>query len=188
MPEIMVFASGNGTTLQAIIDAIHAKTLNCKISKLIVDRPCFAIERAKLAGIETVLLDRKIYHDGLSEAIAKEVNSNCSLVVLLGFLSILDAEFIQRYPFKIINIHPSLLPKFGGIGMWGINVHKAVIAASETESGCTVHYVDSGIDSGKTIAQSKLLIDSGETAESLQKRVAALERKLIVEEISKLLA
>ena len=105
---------------------------------------------------------------------------------MAGFLSILNHDFIAKWQNKIINIHPSLLPKHGGAGMWGLRVHQSVIAARDSESGCSVHYVDGGIDSGGVIAQSHLQLLANETAESLQKRVIQLEHNLLVDVIEQL--
>lgn len=110
------------------------------------------------------------------------------LIVLAGFLSIIDEEFVEKWKGKIINIHPSLLPKFGGPGMYGIKVHEAVLAAGEKESGCTVHYVDSGVDSGEVIFQVKVPVLEGDTAEVLQKRILVEEHKLLPKSISKIIS
>ena len=110
------------------------------------------------------------------------------LIVLAGFLSIIDEEFVEKWKGKIINIHPSLLPKFGGPGMYGIKVHEAVLAAGEKESGCTVHYVDNGVDSGEIIFQVKVPVMEGDTAEILQKRILVEEHKLLPKSISKIIS
>ena len=110
------------------------------------------------------------------------------MIVLAGFLSIIDEEFVEKWKGKIINIHPSLLPKFGGPGMYGIKVHEAVLAAGEKESGCTVHYVDSGVDSGEVIFQVKVPVLEGDTAEVLQKRILVEEHKLLPKSISKIIS
>ena len=108
---------------------------------------------------------------------------NVDLVVLAGYLSIIDEEFINKWNNKIINIHPSLLPKYGGKGMYGIKVHESVVANHEKESGCTVHFVDNNIDTGKIILQRKVDITEDDTPESLQKKVLKEEHKLLIEAI-----
>ncbi|MDR3258896.1 MAG: phosphoribosylglycinamide formyltransferase [Fusobacteriaceae bacterium] len=188
MFKIAVLVSGSGSNLQSIINNIKNGNLNCKLEIVIGDRPCYGIDRAKENGIEGVLVDRKIYKNNLCEEInnilaTKEID----LVVLAGFLSIIDEKFVEKWKNKIINIHPSLLPKFGGKGMYGLKVHEAVVANKEKESGCTVHYVDSGVDSGQIILQAKVQVFSSDTAEVLQKRVLVEEHKLLPRAIGEII-
>ena len=103
------------------------------------------------------------------------------IIVLAGYLSVLAGAIVQEYSGRIINLHPALLPKFGGVGMWGENVHKAVLAAGEKESGCTVHLVDSGCDTGKILVQKKVPVMPDDTVESLYARIAPKEHEAIVE-------
>lgn len=177
MLKIAVLVSGGGSNLQSIID--ESKSINCQIKMVISDRPCYGLERAKNHGINTMLIDRKVYKKDLSKKIDEILGNKVDLIVLAGFLSILDENITNRWKGKIINIHPSLLPKFGGAGMYGMNIHKAVVAAGEAESGCTVHYVDAGVDTGKVIFQEKVEVKPTDTPEDLQKRVLALEHKLL---------
>ena len=186
MYKLAVFVSGGGTNLQSIIDAVANKRLNCQIVAVVADRDCFGLERGKIAKIPTFLVNRKEHLLQLSQEIDKLLPEDCDLIVLAGFLSILNHDFIAKWQNKIINIHPSLLPKHGGAGMWGLRVHQSVIAARDSESGCSVHYVDGGIDSGGVIAQSHLQLLANETAESLQKRVIQLEHNLLVDVIEQL--
>lgn len=186
MSKIAVLLSGGGSNLQTIIDAVEKGYLNCKIDIVIADREAFGLERAKKHGIKTLLLDRKIYKSDLTKEIFKNISSDTDLIVLAGYLSILDGEVTKLWPNKLINIHPALLPKFGGKGMYGMNVHKAVVEAKETESGCTVHYVNADIDTGATIKQAKVPVYTDDTAEDVQKRVLAEEHKLLVEVIKEL--
>ena len=186
MYKLAVLVSGGGTNLQAIIDAVANKRLNCQIVAVVADRDCFGLERGRIAKIPTFLVNRKEHPLQLSQEIDKLLPEDCDLIVLAGFLSILNHDFIAKWQNKIINIHPSLLPKHGGPGMWGLRVHQSVIAARDSESGCSVHYVDGGIDSGGVIAQSHLQLLANETAESLQKRVIQLEHKLLVDVIEQL--
>ena len=120
-------------------------------------------------------------------AIIQAIGPHSDLVVLAGFLSIMPESIIAKFPRKIINLHPSLLPKFGGAGMYGMHVHRAVIAAGETESGCSVHYVDTGIDTGEIIAQSRCPVLPDDSPESLQARIAPLEHELLVSAINSVL-
>lgn len=187
MPSIVVLVSGSGSNLQAIITAIVKQQLACEISLVIADRECLALTRAETAGIATCLLERKHYGANLSQQLAAIIPEETTLIVLAGFLSILSADFCCRWQNKIINLHPSLLPLHGGAGMWGMKVHQAVVNSGESESGCTVHYVDGGIDSGSIIAQRRLKLNAGETPQSLQERVSELEHPLLIEVIEQLI-
>ncbi|BBM36288.1 phosphoribosylglycinamide formyltransferase [Pseudoleptotrichia goodfellowii] len=189
-PKIAVLVSGSGSNLQTIINNIENGNLNCEISYVIADRFCYALERAEKHKIKSVLLDRKIYGDKLSDKINKILEKNnekTSYIILAGYLSILSEEFIGKWEKKIINIHPSLLPKYGGKGMCGMKVHEAVIKNKEKESGCTIHYVDSGIDTGEPIMSIKVEVSENDTPESLQKKVLEKEHILLTQGIIKLL-
>ncbi len=117
-------------------------------------------------------------------ALCDEVKTD--VIVLAGYLSVLCGDIIKKYEGRIINLHPALLPKFGGVGMWGHNVHEAVLAAGEKESGCTVHLVDSGCDTGKILVQKKVPVLPGDTVDSLYARIAPKEHEAIVEGLLKL--
>ena len=189
-PKIAVLVSGSGSNLQTIINNIENGNLNCEISYVIADRFCYALERAEKHKIKSVLLDRKIYGDKLSDKIneiLEKNNEKTSYIILAGYLSILSEEFIEKWEKKIINIHPSLLPKYGGKGMYGMKVHEAVIKNKEKESGCTIHYVDSGIDTGEPIMIIKVEVSESDTPESLQKKVLEKEHVLLTQGIIKLL-
>ena len=188
--RIAVLVSGGGSNLQSIINNIEQGNLNCKISYVIADRECYGLKRAEKHGIKNVLLDRKVLKEKLSDEISNVLENDdekTDYIVLAGYLSILSPEFIKKWSRKIINIHPSLLPKFGGKGMYGMNVHRAVIEAKETESGCTIHFVDTGVDTGEVILQMKVPVLSDDTPEILQKRVLEKEHVLLIEGIKKLL-
>ena len=188
--RIAVLVSGGGSNLQSIIDNIEQGNLNCEISYVIADRECYGLERAEKHGIKNVLLDRKVLKEKLSDEISSVLENDdekTDYIVLAGYLSILSPEFIKKWSRKIINIHPSLLPKFGGKGMYGMNVHRAVIEAKETESGCTIHFVDTGVDTGEIILQIKVPVLNDDTPEVLQKRVLEKEHVLLIEGVKKLL-
>ena len=188
--RIAVLVSGGGSNLQSIIDNIEQGNLNCEISYVIADRECYGLKRAEKHDIKNVLLDRKVLKEKLSDEISNVLENDdekTDYIVLAGYLSILSPEFIKKWSRKIINIHPSLLPKFGGKGMYGMNVHKAVIEAKETESGCTIHFVDTGVDTGEIILQIKVPVLTDDTPEVLQKRVLEKEHVLLIEGIKKLL-
>ena len=190
MPKIAVLVSGGGSNFQALIDAVNSKKLDCEISCVIADRECYALKRAELSGIKSIYLNRKVYKNKLSEKIAEvldNLDKNVDYIILAGYLSILSADFVKKWEKKIINIHPSLLPKYGGAGMYGIKIHEAVIKNGEKESGCTVHYVDSGIDTGEIILQKKVKVDPDDTPESLQKKVLEQEHMILAEAVEKLI-
>ena len=189
MFKIGVLVSGGGSNLQSIIDKSKSGELQCKVEVVIGDRECYGVERAKEAGIDGYTLDRKVLKKELCREIDKIVSERgIDLIVLAGFLSIIDEEFVNKWKGRIIYIHPSLLPKFGGPGMYGIRVHEAVLKAGEQESGCTVHYVDTGVDSGEIIAQKRVKVLERDTPEILQKRVLVEEHKLLPESIAKIIS
>ncbi len=177
-----ILISGSGTNLQAIIDAKELGELpNIEISLVIADRECYGIERALQAGIPTFLVER-------GERLSQEIdeictNHNIELIVLAGFLSILNADFCSKWDHKIINLHPSLLPKYGGKGMYGNKVHQAVIANNETESGATVHYVTAGVDEGEIITQTRFDIPKGADVKWLQNKISEVEKPLLIQAI-----
>lgn len=187
--NIAVLVSGSGSNLQSIIDAIKLKNLNCKIIAVISDRPdVFALNRAKKNNISTYVFDRrKLTRIQLSDLIFETIVDNVHLIVLAGFLSILEGKILEEYKNKIINIHPSLIPAFCGKGMYGMKVHKSVIDYGCQYTGCTVHYVDNGIDTGKIILQKIVKVTPFDTPDSLSKKVLKEEHIAIVEAIKLLI-
>lgn len=183
--KIAVFVSGGGTNLQNIIDAIQDGTLqNTTIEMVMADRDCLAVERALDVDIPTYLLeDRKTFSE---DALHNLEGEDIDLIVLAGFLSILSKEFVEKWDKKIINIHPALLPKYGGKGMYGKKVHEAVLANNEKESGATVHYVTAGIDEGEIILQQAFPIKPGENVDWLAWRISQVEKELMIKAIQKL--
>jgi phosphoribosylglycinamide formyltransferase-1 len=182
MKNIVVLVSGGGTNLQRIIDCIESGEIpNAQISMVIADRECFGLERAKNHDIPAHLIPRG---KSFSAELQQILPENSDLIVLAGFLSILNQEFCESFNGKIINIHPALLPKFGGKGMWGHHVHKAVLANEEKESGATVHYVTSGIDEGEIILQKSFGISEGETLETLAEKIHAIEYEIFPKAIN----
>jgi phosphoribosylglycinamide formyltransferase-1 len=185
---IAVLASGTGTNFQSIIDAIAKGSLNVTVGMLISDRPgVLALSRAVRAGIPATVIDRREYGEKLSDAILASLPPETTLIVLAGVLSILKGDILERYRGRIINLHPSLLPRHGGAGMYGIRVHEAVLAAGDAESGCTIHFVDEGTDTGPILLQRSLPVEEGDTPESLAYRIAGLEHEAIVDGIRRVL-
>ncbi|MFL0194868.1 phosphoribosylglycinamide formyltransferase [Clostridium sp. WILCCON 0269] len=185
MFKIAVLASGGGTDFQSIIDAVHSGYLkDCTIEVLISDRPgVYALERAKKNNIECHVLDRKIYKSNISDEILKLLHNRVQLVVCAGWLSILQGDLISHFEDKIINIHPSLIPAFCGDGMYGIKVHERVLEHGVKISGCTVHFVDKGTDSGPIIFQKAVPVYFEDTPEELQKRILKEEHEALPEVI-----
>lgn len=186
MKNIVVLVSGGGTNLQRIIECIdNGEIPNANISLVVADRDCFGLERAKNHGIPTQLIPRG---KSFSSELKQILPANTDLIVLAGFLSILNKEFCESFPGKIINIHPALLPKFGGKGMWGHHVHEAVLASNEKESGATVHYVTSGIDEGEIILQKSFGISDNETLEMLAEKIHTIEYEIYPKAINLVLS
>ncbi len=185
MFKIAVLASGGGSNLQSIIDRIQDGYLsNCSIEYVISDkRGAFALERAKKNNIKAIELDKKKYGANLSDEILEIVDGKVDLIVLAGYLSILQGDIIYKFNNKIINIHPSLIPSFCGKGMYGLNVHKKAIEYGVKVAGCTVHFVDAGTDTGAIIIQKSVEVLQDDTAEILQKRVLVQEHIALPEAI-----
>lgn len=181
MFKIAVLASGGGSNLQSIIDNIENGFLNCTIEMVIGSKEgIYALERGKAKGIETFVVSRKDYGNKTSDKIlelAKE--RNIDLIVLAGYLSILEGNILKEYKNKIINIHPSLIPSFCGEKMYGLNVHKAAIKKGVKVSGCTVHFVNDEVDGGEIIIQKAVPVYFEDTAEVLQKRILKEEHKIL---------
>jgi phosphoribosylglycinamide formyltransferase-1 len=170
-------ASGQGTNAQNIINYFKGSDVN--VNLIVTDKFCGATNVAKENGIDHTILVN------WSQLISMVREYNPDLVVLAGFLKMVPVEFLNK--FKTINIHPSLLPKHGGDGMWGLNVHKSVIESGDKESGITIHWVNSEYDKGEIISQFKCDISSNDTPETLQEKVKELEQKHFPEVINKLL-
>ncbi|MCM0649544.1 phosphoribosylglycinamide formyltransferase [Clostridium swellfunianum] len=184
MLKIAVLISGSGSNLQAIIDSIEAGNLNCSIEMVISDREeAYGIERAKSREIKTYVIDRELHRDTLSQEILKLTKDKIDLIVLAGFLSILEGELVSSFKNKIINIHPSLIPAFCGPGMYGIKVHQKAVDYGVKFSGCTVHFVDEGTDTGAIICQKIVPVFPQDSAELLQKRVLEEEHNALPEVI-----
>ncbi len=176
MLRVGVMVSGGGTNLQAILDAVDAgKITNAEIVVVISNNPgAYALERAKNHGIEAVCLSPKNFEsrDAFNEAFLAKVDEfDLDLIVLAGFLVKIPSAMIEKYEHRIINIHPSLIPSFCGVGYYGLKVHEAALARGVKVTGATVHFVDSGMDTGPIIAQKAVEVLPGDTPEVLQRRV-----------------
>jgi phosphoribosylglycinamide formyltransferase-1 len=182
MYKLAVLISGGGTNLQAIIDNIDSGDLNCSIA---YSFKATVINRAATKSISTYVLNKKELGEGLSDEILKIVDKKVDLIVLAGFLSILKGKIIKKFNNRIINIHPSLIPAFCGNGMYGLKVHEAAIEYGVKVSGCTVHLLDDGTDTGPIIIQKTVPVFSEDTAKSLQERVLVQEHLALSEAIRK---
>ncbi len=181
---LSVLASGSGTTLQAIIDAVDRGELPCRIDVVASDRPdVHALTRAETVGIPTAVVDRRVHRSEFSTRLGEVIPDSTRLVVLAGFLSIVGEPLLTRFRRRMINIHPSLLPDFGGRGMYGDHVHRAVIASGAVRSGCTVHYVDAGTDTGDIILQRSVPVVGGDTPRSLSSRLRPVEHRAMCDAI-----
>ncbi|MGV3024564.1 phosphoribosylglycinamide formyltransferase [Clostridium thermobutyricum] len=175
MFKIAVLASGGGTNLQAIIDKIKDGYINASIEIVIGSKDgIYALERAKKNNIKTSVVSKKEFGKETSNEILKLVE-NVDLIVLAGYLSILEGEILNKFKNRIINIHPSLIPAFCGDKMYGEYVHKAVIEKGVKYSGCTVHFVNEEVDGGAIILQDIVNVDFNDTYETLQKKVLVKE-------------
>lgn len=179
--RIAVLVSGGGTNLQALIDCVQKGGINGEIVIVISDREkAYALERARKHGIKAVYIDRKQCAERLLQVLQE---MDVDLVVLAGFLSILDRDFVKAYEGRIINIHPSLIPAFSGKGFYGERVHKAAVEYGVKVSGATVHFVDEGTDSGPIILQEPVPVYVEDTAETLAARVLEVEHRLLPEAV-----
>lgn len=173
--NIAVLVSGGGTNLQALINAQKSGVITSGEIKLVVSskKNAYALKRAENAGIKTAVCERKgfsqrEFEESILNALEKE---KIEVIVLAGFMSILSAEFVKRYPDRIINVHPSLIPSFCGEGFYGLKVHKAALDYGVKVTGATVHFVNEIPDGGRIIMQRAVEIKENDTPEALQKRV-----------------
>jgi phosphoribosylglycinamide formyltransferase-1 len=176
MLKVAVLVSGGGTNLQAIIDAAKdGKITNAKISLVISNnKNAYALQRANNAGITSVCISPKDYasREEFHVALTKTLkDAGVDLIVLAGYLVAIPEMLVKEFPNKIINVHPSLIPSFCGVGYYGLRVHEAALARGVKVTGATVHFVDCGMDTGPIILQKAVEIEEGDTPEVLQRRV-----------------
>jgi len=180
--KFAVLSSSHGTTFQAILEAVDSGSLTAECIGLITDRAdrgC--IDKAKVAHLPFIIVEKKVgesreaYDQRLDAAIRSL--GEIDVVAAIGWMFVLTAPFIAKWRNKILNVHPALLPKYGGAGMYGERVHRAVLDAGDKESGMTIHLMDEGVDSGKILLQKTCPVLPGDTVETLKSRVQALERE-----------
>lgn len=177
--NLAVLISGSGSNLQALIDSCKDENFPAQINVVISNRPdAYGLKRAEKEGIPAITIDHTTYENrnSFEDAIQNALKEYpVDLICLAGFMRILTADFINEWPNKIINTHPALLPKFGGKGMYGEHVHRAVIEAGEQKSGASIHYVIPEVDQGPVIIQKTVPVLEGDTIETLSTRVIEQE-------------
>lgn len=197
--KVAVLVSGGGTNLQTLIDYEAEHKIDCPYEIVVVisdHKDAFALERAQKAGIPTAVTSpfsvmgkdvaQNATRDEKRLAVSNAMLEHCQkygaqIIVEAGCLTVLSGDILKNYTNRIINLHPALLPKFGGVGMWGHHVHEAVLAAGETESGCTVHLVNEVCDGGEILLQKKVPVLPDDTPETLYARIAPKEHEALLE-------
>jgi phosphoribosylglycinamide formyltransferase-1 len=187
MSKLAIFSSGTGSNAARIIRYFQAHP-SISIGLIVCNNPhAGVLNIASAAGVPVLLIEKEQFFRG-SAYVPELQDRGIDFIVLAGFLWKIPSRLIQAYPHRIVNIHPALLPKYGGKGMYGRHVHEAVIAAAEKESGITIHYVDEIYDHGQVIFQDKVIVDPKDTPESLAGKIQSLERShfpRVIEEVVK---
>lgn len=181
-----VLISGEGTTLDALAETIAGGHLPARISVVVADRPhAPGVERARRRGLPTAVIPfRGTSEEEWSRRVDRSLrDTGVELVALAGFLAVIPPRLLARWAGRMINVHPSFLPKYGGRGMFGLRVHEAVLAARDPETGATVHLVTDALDGGPTLLQERVPVEPNDTAESLRDRVRPVERRLLFDAI-----
>lgn len=174
MRNIIILASGSGSNAENIIRYFAGRE-GVSVSHVLTNRSdAYVLERAKRLGVSTKVFDRTAFYDN-SEVLDFLRSCQPDLIVLAGFLWLVPAALVEAFPQRIINIHPALLPAYGGKGMYGAKVHEAVVANGDVETGITIHYVNTRYDEGAVIFQARCSVDPGDSAEQVAQKVHALE-------------
>ncbi|MDR2222371.1 MAG: phosphoribosylglycinamide formyltransferase [Flavobacteriaceae bacterium] len=184
MRKIALFASGSGTNVENIINYFQNKEIANDYLVLVNNPSAKVIEKAEKRNVPVMIFDRKMMNEG--QVASKLAEFNPDLIVLAGFLWMFPADLVAQYPNKVINIHPALLPKYGGKGMYGHHVHEAVVANKETETGITIHYVNERYDEGAIIFQATTPVKPTDTAADVAKSIQVLEHSnfpVVIEEL-----
>ena len=185
MKKIAVFASGNGTNTEGIVNYFEDSEL-ARVSLVLCNRKkAGVVDRARTLGVRCIVFGKEELQNGT--VLGKLKEAKIDFVVLAGFLAKIPADIIEEYPQRVVNLHPALLPEYGGEGMYGIHVHEAVVENEEEETGITIHYVNDDYDEGEIIFQETVEVDYEDTAEDVQYKVQQLEHKHYPEVIEYLL-
>jgi phosphoribosylglycinamide formyltransferase-1 len=188
--HIAAFASHGGSNLQALIDGCASGQIAGEMVLVVCNnRKAYALERARKHQIETLVISETDFDSkaAFAEELLRQLAAHSvGLICLVGYMKRIPNDVIRAYRNRILNIHPALLPKFGGKGMYGIHVHEAVLAAGEKETGVTIHLVDEVYDNGRIVAQRRVQVDPDDTPESLQHRVLEIEHQLYPETVAKI--
>jgi phosphoribosylglycinamide formyltransferase-1 len=193
MIRLVILASVGGSNMQAIVDAYKFGVLKGLAEVVLVisnNTNAFVLERAKKENIKSVCIERKSFKDDESfnkKVLAELQAANADLVCLAGYMRMIDKEILKVYNGRILNIHPALLPKFGGKGMYGLFVHEAVVKAGEKKSGATVHFANEEYDSGKIILQKEVEVSKSDTPEDVARKVLEVEHKIYPQAIKKVI-
>lgn len=187
MKRIAIFASGSGSNAEQIVRHFVGRT-DVQVTLILTNNPkAGVIQRARQLHIPTVLFDRKLFYES-GRIVELLLNQGIDLIVLAGFMMLVPENVVSAFPDRILNIHPALLPKHGGKGMYGHYVHEAVVAAGDTQSGITIHYVNERYDEGKVLFQATAEVSPGDTAEEVARKVQLLEHQhypRIVDEVAR---
>ncbi len=190
--RIAVLASHGGSNLQAIIDGCASGQIDGEVVLVVSNnKKAFALERARNHHIDTLILTDAAYpapNEYAGELLSQLASRKVNLICLAGYMKMIPQPVIEEYRDRIINIHPALLPKHGGKGMYGIHVHESVIAAHESETGVTIHLVNEHYDDGRIIAQESIAVHPDDTPQSLQERVLELEHQLYPDTVARIAA
>lgn len=185
LKNIAVFASGTGSNARRLIGHFQNSPV-ARVSLVVSNKPdAGVLDIAREYGVATQVIDRAEFRDG-ADLLTGWRDKHIDFIVLAGFLWLVPGWMVQAYPGRIVNIHPALLPKFGGKGFYGMRVHEAVLASGETESGITIHYVNEHYDAGDIIFQARCPVDTGDTPADLARKVQALEHRyfpIVVEDL-----
>ena len=184
--KIALFASGSGTNVENIANYFNGRTSAKPVCVLCNKPDAFVLERAKRLGLDSMTFNRTDFNDGqkIMEYLSKH---DIDFIVLAGFLWLVPEYLINKYPGRIVNIHPALLPKFGGKGMYGMHVHEAVKQSGETETGITIHLIDGNYDKGNTVFQAKVSVEPTDSPDDIANKVHKLEYQYypkVIEEIA----
>lgn len=185
MKKLALFASGNGTNAEQIIRYFHRPESGIKVDLILTNKPeAYVLQRAKKLNVDSFVFDRDSFYT--SEEIVEHLQyRKIDLIVLAGFLWLIPKSMIEAFPQKIINIHPALLPKYGGKGMYGSHVHEAVVKNKETETGITIHLVDEIYDNGTILCQKRCEVLASDTPDQVAHRVHQLEYEYFPQVIEK---